>query len=114
MYTKIQILANLSKYSEKEKLLIDKIIFNYKKGNLNSSYQEPITYFILKNIVLKNQCIKKEKSISLIFDKLQDIANKCQIKIVDLVKDESLVEFGIITENSLQIISENNNALIQE
>jgi hypothetical protein len=114
MYSKIQILANISKFSKCEESLIENIIKQYKKGNLNSSYKSATSYFILKDLIAKNECFQDKNSIVNMYDKIQDICNKCEINFLEIVTDDSLIEFGIITENGIQIYSENNNALIQE
>ena len=114
MYSKIQILANISKFTKCEQSLINNIILGYQKGRLNSSYNDATSYFIIKSLIAHNNCFQDKQSLVNLYDKIQDICNKCKLTIPSTVSEEALIAFGIINENGIQMSSENNSNLIQE
>lgn len=114
MYSKIQILSNISKFTKCEQNLINNIILEYQKGKLNSYYDNAISYFVIKSLIAHNNCFKEMESLINLYDKIQDICNKCEITLPSTVSAQELASFGIITENGIQINSETGSFLIIE
>lgn len=114
MYSKIQIIALLSKFSKCEQSLGNNIINAYKKGKLGYNKTNTARYFIAKNILLNNNCLTDNLKKELL-DVLQDICNNCQILVpIDPIKIQGCAEFSIITEAGECLQTENNNFIIQE
>lgn len=114
MYSKIQILANISKFTQCEQSLVDDIISGYQKGKLNSHYDNATSYFIIKSLIAHNNCFQDKQSLINLYDKIQDICNKCKVTLPSVVSAQDLISFGIITENDIQISSETGSFLIIE
>ncbi len=113
MYNKIQIIALLSKFSSCEQSLGNNLFKSYSKGNFTISTLNLRRYFILKNILLNNQCLTNlDKEL---LDVLQDICNKCQILVpIDPNVLQGCDEFSILTEQGDCLSTEDNDFIIQE
>lgn len=114
MYTKNYILQNILKFQICESEIISNKINKLSKGNLTISFDDATDYFILKDILLLNNCISNEV-LNNIYSKLQLNCSQCNFRIsTSPVTGDVVIRFGIITEYGIPIISENNLYLIQE